>query len=42
MVLNDDRPTGAPRPFARPETPKTVTGKKVPGSVPVAVIQIPE
>jgi tetratricopeptide (TPR) repeat protein len=42
MVLKDDRPVGAPRPFARPEAPKTATGKKAAGSVPVAVIQIPE
>ena len=42
MVLKDDRPRGAPRPFARPETPRTATGKKAAGSVPVAVIQIPE
>jgi tetratricopeptide (TPR) repeat protein len=43
MVLKDDRPVGALRPFARPETPKTAMGKKAAaGSVPVAVIQIPE
>ncbi len=42
MVLKDDRPLGAPRPFARPETGKTATGKKAAGSIPVAVIQIPE
>jgi Cytochrome c554 and c-prime len=42
MVLKDDRPMGATRPFARPETPKTATGKKAAASVPVAVIQIPE
>ena len=42
MVLKDDRPVGAPRPFTRPETPKTAAGKKAAGSVPVAVIQISE
>jgi tetratricopeptide (TPR) repeat protein len=42
MVLKDDRPVGALRPFARLETRKTATGKKAAGSVPVAVIQIPE
>lgn len=42
MVLKDDRPAGAPRPFARTETPKTAAGKRAAGSAPVAVIQIPE
>ena len=42
MVLRDDRPTGAPRPFARPETPKTATGQKAAKAVPIAAIQIPE
>jgi tetratricopeptide (TPR) repeat protein len=42
MVLHDDRPAGAPRPFARPEAPKTATGQKAAKTVPVAVIQIPE
>ena len=42
MVLHDDRPAGAPRPFARPETPKTAKGKNAAKTVPVAAIQIPE
>ena len=42
MVLHDDRPAGAPRPFARPETPKTAAGQKTAKAVPVAAIQIPE
>ena len=42
MVLHDDRPAGAPRPFARPETPKTATGQNAAKVVPVAAIQIPE
>ncbi|MFI5197228.1 MAG: multiheme c-type cytochrome [Thermoanaerobaculia bacterium] len=42
MVLHDDRPAGAPRPFARPEAPKTVTGQKAAKTIPVAAIQIPE
>jgi hypothetical protein len=42
MVLHDDRPAGAPRPFARPEAPKTATGEKAAKAVPVAVVQIPD
>jgi Flp pilus assembly protein TadD len=44
MVLHDDRPAGAPRPFARPETPRMATGEKTvraAKAVPVAAIQIP-
>jgi tetratricopeptide (TPR) repeat protein len=41
MVLKDDRPTGAPRPFARPEpSAKQAGGKKSPG-VPVAAAIAP-
>ena len=42
MVLHDDRPAGAPRPFASPEAPKTAAGRKTAKAVPVAAIQIPE
>jgi len=42
MVLHDDRPAGAPRPFARPEAPRTATGQKAAKTIPVAAIQIPE
>ncbi|HMA29149.1 MAG TPA: hypothetical protein VKS23_04745, partial [Thermoanaerobaculia bacterium] len=42
MVLHDDRPPGAPRPFARPETPKTAKGRDAAKTAPVAAIQIPE
>jgi len=42
LVLKDDRPVGAPRPFARPGSPRTAAGNKAAASIPVAVIQIRE
>ena len=42
LVLKDDRPVGAPRPFARTGTQKTAAGNKAAASIPVAVIQIRE
>ncbi len=42
LVLKDDRPRGAARPFARQDSPRTATGRKSGVAVPVAVVQIPE
>jgi tetratricopeptide (TPR) repeat protein len=41
MVLRDDRPRGAPRPFARGETPKMAAGEKAAKAVPVAALAAP-
>ncbi len=41
MVLKDDRPTGAPRPFARPEPPSKQAGERKAPGVPVAAAVIP-
>ncbi len=41
MVLKDDRPQGAPRPFARPEPPSKQAGDRKGSGVPVAAAMIP-
>ncbi len=41
MVLKDDRPAGAPRPFARPEPPSKQAGERKGPGVPVAAAVVP-
>jgi len=41
MVLKDDRPQGAPRPFARPVPPSKQAGERKGTGVPIAAAVVP-